>query len=924
MKRNLLSLLFVVSSLLSYAAVTVNSIADLKKLEDGTKVVFSGEAMTTMHFRDAGGIFIQDADTNSIFLKHSYLSATNTYFNTPSYNGYKVNQGGTVVKSFTGTFKKATTYSPDRVEFTNSEIDKIETGSYDNSIPYIDVTVKDIVLNPAKYEYLALKITSNVTKKGEGLYATTYSFAMDSLELPINLYSALAGRSIPAAGTFYGMCDKYGSAYQFLVLDRYHVEPTSFFNLVDLYNFVDDKNRETISMSEVEIVDPMLVNFVAKMPEKTNYYIESTSNGQTVAVYFSVSSSNKNIVAQPGDSIKGLKGYYSKIIFEDNLYKGSTFRINENSGLSIEIVNSNNAINWKEEKVYNILLSPSNYESRLLSLPIGVFTKVNFKELGKNVERVAFVQYDSHRRKNDTIRVLMVGDVDMEKYIGLKSAIMGIFDLSEEISCGYPTILLRNESDIVSDQEFASIGDMIAAGKPYSTKVTYKITNPVLVTYKYYKENTNGDNEHMCGLYLQDATGAILYKTSQPIDGVEPGDSISGLKGAFQYESNIPGYQEHYLIGDVNNKFVVLNKNNEFNPTEVTLDEIVANPMKFAASLIKIDNLERTTKFGFSQGSAYETDFIYQNGATMNVVWDNLYEFMSVVGVVEYGVMGYGLTILPIDIKNTTPEFQGTCSRIKDIKFLKPGTEFTYTGKATVTFTDYENGILIQDYTGGILLKNVSLGDSGTSLIKSGMVITNIKGIYQPANGDIISCIEITDANIANISVEDEVDFICRPTDINVINEFFSEYLEGEALMLRDANIRKTETAYEIVFAYTQGGNNIEAKLPMVAKNNVNVYSQTLIGYARRFDGVLTFVAVEDDYDVSVDTDKVFEHEDIFCFNNQVVAPEAVCLCVYDINGRLLMLEKTSTVNISALNKGIYLVRAIYNDESCQVTKIIR
>ena len=203
-----------------------------------------------------------------------------------------------------------------------------------------------------------------------------------------------------------------------------------------------------------------------------------------------------------------------------------------------------------------------------------------------------------------------------------------------------------------------------------------------------------------------------------------------------------------YLKGDVSTTIAVLNSNNSLVPLNTTLDKIAADPMSYAARLVKIDDLETIVKFGFSQGYPYETEFIYQNGITMNVDWEYMYENMSVTGVIEFGVMGHGLTIFPITVKNTTKTFDGTCRRIKDIKMLKSGSEFTYTGEATTTFTDYENGILIQDYTGGILLKNSKLGDNGVSEIKSGMIISNIKGKYIPASGDLIACIEISDTDL--------------------------------------------------------------------------------------------------------------------------------------------------------------------------------
>jgi hypothetical protein len=933
------------------AYTTVKSIAELKNLADGTQFIYEGKAMTTLHFyrynSPIPGIFVQDDNKDVIFLAHANFMPTATWFDDPNYNGYKMHQGGTIVTSFSGTFKKASGNNPDRVTFTEDDLEFIESGSYGNPIPYAEVTMDELIANPSQYEYQVVKITADVTKTGTGLYATTYSFTNDVASMPIHLSAQLDGRSFPAGGTFYGMCDKYGSGHQFLILDRYHVEPTKFYNLVDLYNFVDDKNRSAVSNVELEILEPALVNFVARMPMTSNYYIQATTNGQTSALCVSATSRGNTFAAQAGDSIKGLKGYYSKLSVEDGLYKGSMFRIKEENFSKVSVINSGNPISWQEQNVHNILLTPAMFESRLISLPVGEFKLVNFTENNEVVERIAFVQFDGDLRKQyDTIRIQMAGGVDLTPYVGTKAAIMGIYDLSEAIAAGYPTIILRDENDIIGNKSFASIGEMIAAGQPLSTKVTYEITNPVLVTYKHFSQNTQGDNEHMCGLYIQDATGAILYKTGQPVENVNPGDSIVGIKGAFQYENNVPGRQEHYIKGNAQNVITVVNSGNPLTPQVTTLDQIVNDPMAFASHLVRIDDLETTVKFGFSQGYPYETQFIYQNKSTMNVLWDRLYENMTVIGVVEFGIMGYGLTIFPIEVKNTEEDFVGKCRRIKDIKKLAAGTEFTYVGNATTTFTDYENGILIQDYTGGILLKNAKLGDNGTTKVKSGMVITNIKGKYQPAKDDIIASIEIEDANIDNINVlAEDCGFTCRSTDINVVQHFYNKYLVGEALMLRGANIRENDGSYEIIFAYNDGVNDVEVKVPAVAKGNIDFSKNLIVGYARKFDGKLTFVMVDDEAPIYTEPELpenpgsgdnpggdtgnaidniMAQHAIYLSVDGLLCAPEATNIAIYDANARLLMVNNAATINIAQLNRGVYIVRSTYADGSVQMTKIIR
>ena len=74
-----------------------------------------------------------------------------------------------------------------------------------------------------------------------------------------------------------------------------------------------------------------------------------------------------------------------------------------------------------------------------------------------------------------------------------------------------------------------------------------------------------------------------------------------------------------------------------------------------------------------------------------------------------------------------------------------------------------------------------------------------------------------------------------------------------------------------------------------------------------------------------VDIDDEVIIRDVFVSSNgELFAPEAIKLEVYNINGRILVVNESSQLNLSFLNKGVYLVRSIYNDTTTQITKIVR
>ncbi len=915
---------FLIVSVTAFAQQKVSTIAEIKALNDGTQIEFNGDAMTTYHQGELSGIaygyygiLVQDA-TGAILLKDGAFKANGTMYNDAKRPGYRVHFGGTKVSKIIGTFKKATSSLPDRIEFTSSELKKIVTGTYDNEIVYNEVDLADFLASPANYELMSMAISvTDVVKDGTRMY-----FKLGDQQIELKPYFTLINSSFPIGGTYYGFCEKYKDNYRFAVESSKYIQPTSFANAVELYNFTDDSNRSVVAQCEVEIVEPVLVNYIEEEGSKINYYVQSSYvslYSQQVRGFVLSVDKNSNLGVNVGDSIVGLKGYYNKYILDNGIHKPTTFVVSNDNLSKIRVLNSGNSNDVKETQITTILGAPSEYEAQILSLPRGTIKNSNGEYY--------FSTYSSLREQYDSIAIVMGDATNLSLLLGKEVVICGLF----KVFADQPKLVIRSAKDILVDNlVFESIGDMIEAGKPLSTSIVYEISNPVLVTYKYFKANTEGDqNNNMCALYLQDKTGSILYKTSVAVEGVNPGDSIVGIKGTFIYEDNVPGRQAHYLKADAKTPLTVLNSNNNFEPTPISIGDIIDDPMQYSSHLIKIENAERMVKFGMSQGLPYETTLVYQNGKTLVVDWDDMYDDMDIVGVVEYGVMGLGLTILPIQITDKTAKFDGTCRRISDIKKLSDGTDFVYVGNATTTFTDYENGILIEDYTGGILLRNAKLGENGTSKIKFGTTITNIKGKYSSSSSDVMTSIIIEDVDIDDIiEVDNSNLFVCRSTDINEINAFYDKYLEGNALLINDPGIQqKNDGGYVITFASYSGGSDKPTivELPAILKGDIDLTSNKIVGYARKFGGVLTFVIVGNDVpEQPVDVEFVENSNIVYLVDNTIMAQNAATIEVYDINGRVVASSNSDQINISVLNKGIYIIRSVYADGTYQITKVIK
>ena len=135
---------------------------------------------------------------------------------------------------------------------------------------------------------------------------------------------------------------------------------------------------------------------------------------------------------------------------------------------------------------------------------------------------------------------------------------------------------------------------------------------------------------------------------------------------------------------------------------------------------------------------------------------------------------------------------QTKCETIAEIKALESGTECVYEGYAITTYYDGYNGIMIQDETGVLLLKNSKCSYGNTSIVAPCMEVSNIKGKFMTGNS-MIARIEVSNNNIAKMDVY-EIDVTIEPQVVD-FDEFMTDMAkyEGVPVKFNNVNVRTLE-----------------------------------------------------------------------------------------------------------------------------------
>jgi hypothetical protein len=280
------------------------------------------------------------------------------------------------------------------------------------------------------------------------------------------------------------------------------------------------------------------------------------------------------------------------------------------------------------------------YDGTLLSLSGGVVV-----DKGNGAYAYVIENENGQGRKEIAIRVANV--TDLSAYVGKSCPVQGVLDIAATYPENPITLILRSTADFLeSNVQFESLKDLIAAGEPAGTSVTYELVNPVLVTYKFTKGG--GDNA-IVSYYaiVQDATEGIVLSLGSEDLNVAVGDSIVGVKGVY---SNMRGLTTDIL--DVNSNLQssikVKNSANPITPIEVTLAQLLADKSAYSNRVVlvrgvKDNKVEHTNPDGskwleyyFSQGETRMDYPLNSDGEPYFTYYAN----MDITGIADDRVIG--------------------------------------------------------------------------------------------------------------------------------------------------------------------------------------------------------------------------------------------------------------------------------------------
>ena len=204
---------------------------------------------------------------------------------------------------------------------------------------------------------------------------------------------------------------------------------------------------------------------------------------------------------------------------------------------------------------------------------------------------------------------------------------------------------------------------------------------------------------------------------------------------------------------------------------------------------------------------------------------------------------------------------QKSCATIADVCAQANNTEVLYTGTATTTFYA-SGGILIQDETGHLYVKNGTLSEYGSSKVNTKMKITNILGTFKSATNSEMPHIHIEfndDANAIKI-VESSATFNITDISINdlIINP---THYECQPIRLTDVETFESNNAY-----YLGSENN---KISLLKGWDVTIPTRgTFEGYYGSSDGTKGFVIPSANHVTATAYKTILDLKEAFYDNN--------------------------------------------------------
>lgn len=638
-----LSFLFTIVALIFSLNVSADgtqcsTIAELKALADGSKCEYVGNATTTYYY-DNLGVVMQDA-TGAILLYNKYLGASKA--GTDATIKTTVNMQITDVW---GTFKKEGGSLIDRIEMTDEDAEFIDIKNTSATFTPEVVDFDTYITKLDQYKGVAVTFNEiNIRSVGESLNSEFYSPATGAtLSVPFD------GRigNLPVKASVSGFLGRDANGRNiFKVGSKEDVKPLSFKAIKDIKNIVF-KYEENLNY---DLLDTFAVSHVIKEAAKTIVYIQEKDRYEPNHYDLGLRIEVPSVVnINAGDYIAGLYGKFRPFAGDSiSGLRGASFFQNADS--QIEVVGTGADCRALAKYIYTLnsdgMQNAFRYESTLVVFSGGKVVK-------NSDATYSYVIENENGTGRQSVRFVVTGVDDLSVYEGKECAVRGIVDVANNYPDNQFTIICRDASDVIESViKFENIKDLIASGE-LGTNIVYELVNPVLVTYTFAKTQ----NTPTYYFIVQDETAGIVVDLSvTPMETIQVGDSIVGLKGIY---NNTRGITTDFLAvnEELRKDIIVKNSNNQVNGIEVTFAEILADKKLYENRVVTVRGVKKGSVFhpgtDYMPQDAVEGCFVqgtdtiyYTTGA--NAGDFTLYDYMDITGVVDNKVIGEYYSIWPL------------------------------------------------------------------------------------------------------------------------------------------------------------------------------------------------------------------------------------------------------------------------------------
>lgn len=610
------------------AQTECKTIAEVKALANDAPCVYTGTAITT-YYDGYSGVVMQDA-TGAILLQSSYLSGANA-------TTVKV---GMEITNVVGTFQQANTSYMTNIKIKKADIALIEVKKEGVTITPQVVEFDSYISALDQYDGMAVKLENvNIRPVAGTSLSEIYSLTSDN-KLTVSFTNAL-GTVVPARADLEGFLSADYSGKIFRVGSASSFEAYAYYTINNIKVGVT-----TSSDKEIELLDTFAVSNVITFADHKVVYIqeEDTYRNYGLRVVLPVDTD-----VEIGDMLTGLYGKFEPYINADTQKSATLIQSASKAATVIDADAQSRVLsNYIYTLTDNNMQNAHMYDGTLLSLSGGVVT-----DKGNGAYVYVIENENGQGLKEIAIRVANVAD--LSAFVGKSCPVQGVLDVAATYPENPITLILRSTSDFLeSNVQFETIKELIAAGEPAGTSVTYELVNPVLVTYKFTKGG--GDNA-VVSYYaiIQDETEGIVLSLGSTDVSVEVGDSIVGVKGVY---SNMRGLTTDILDVNANlqSNIKVKNSANAIVPIEVTFAQLFADKSEYSNRVVVVrgvkdnkvehanDDGSKWLEYYFSQGSDRMDYPLNSDGEPYFTYYAN----MDITGIADDRVIGNYFSVWPL------------------------------------------------------------------------------------------------------------------------------------------------------------------------------------------------------------------------------------------------------------------------------------